>query len=83
MGKISTVKQYDALDDELKDKIMFTIHGILFEDGQVQGEIFFEDGDDEGRTAGSVNRILKEWMALDIELGPKLITKLLKSNGEM
>lgn len=83
MAMISTAKQYDALDDEQKNKVMFVIHGILFEDGQVQGEIFFENSDDEASTLDSVNRILKEWMALDIELGPKLITKLLKSNGEM
>jgi hypothetical protein len=83
MGKISTVKQYDALDDEQKSKVMFVIHGILFEDGQVQGEIFFGNSDDEAATLDSVNRILKEWMALDIELGPKLVTKLLKNNGDM
>jgi hypothetical protein len=83
MGKISTLKQYDALDDEQKNKVMFVIHGILFEDGQVQGEIFFGSSDDEASTLDSVNRILKEWMALDIQLGPKLVTKLLKNNGDM
>ena len=83
MKKITTTKHFESLSDEEKNKIMFVIHGCLFEDGQAQEQIFFEDASDESKTAEKANWILKDWMGVEVELGPKSISKLLKLNGEM
>jgi hypothetical protein len=83
MLTINTVEQYIALTDEQKNTIMFTIHGVLFEDRQTPNEVIYYDENEENENIESVNYILNKWLRLNIALGQNSIQMLLRVNGEL